>query len=50
MFGKHKDTRAANAPLADGETYKAPGQKKPVSEMVRGGRMVPVRLGKAEPK
>ena len=48
LFGKHKDTREPNAPLADGEKYRAPGQTKSLTEMVNAGRKVSVSLGRIE--
>jgi hypothetical protein len=40
MTRKHRDTRPAYQPLADGETFRAPGQTKPVSELIAGKRTV----------
>lgn len=36
----HQDTRTGYEPLVDGETYRAPGQKKPVSKLIAGQRTV----------
>ncbi len=40
IFRKHRDTRTAYQPLADGETFRAPGQEKPLAELVAGQRTV----------
>lgn len=36
----HQDTRTPYAPLADGETVLAPGQKQPTPKLVAGQRTV----------